>query len=70
MTVLREFFRNLFQLMERYDGHGGDVTGVGRFDSCQELLQSSVRCEKYRQVCHLMGNCDSHGGSVQGLGEV
>ena len=21
--------RNLFQLMERYDGHGGDVRGLG-----------------------------------------
>ena len=28
---------NLFQLMERYDGHGGDVGCVGRCDSCQEL---------------------------------
>ena len=26
--------RNLFQLMERYDGHGGDVV---RCDSCQEM---------------------------------
>ena len=32
--------RNQFQLMERYDGH------VGRCDSCHELLQSSMRCEK------------------------
>ena len=38
--------RNLFQLMERYGGHGGDVRGVGRCDSCQELRHSSVRCEK------------------------
>ena len=22
--------RNLFRLMERYDGHGGDVTGCGK----------------------------------------
>ena len=22
--------RNLFQLMERYDGHGGDVRGYGK----------------------------------------
>ena len=29
--------RNWFQLMERYDGRGGDVRGVGRCDSCQEL---------------------------------
>ena len=27
--------RNLFQLMERYDGYGGDVRGVGRCDICQ-----------------------------------
>ena len=43
---------------------------MGRSDSCQELWQSSVRCEKYRQVCHLMENCDVHGGGEQGLGEV
>ena len=29
--------RNLFQLIERYDGHGRDVRGWGRCDSCQEL---------------------------------
>ena len=29
--------RNLFQLMERYDDHRGDVRGSGRCDSCQEL---------------------------------
>ena len=28
--------RNLFQLMERYEGYGGDVSGLGRCDSCQE----------------------------------
>ena len=30
-----KFVSNLFQLMERYDGHGGDVRGLGRCDSCQ-----------------------------------
>ena len=39
-TVVRRFdssligglkvVRNLFQLMERYDGHGGDVRGCGK----------------------------------------
>ena len=29
VTVLREV-RNLFQLMERYAGHGGDVRGCGK----------------------------------------
>ena len=29
--------RILFQSMERYDGHGGDVRGVGRCDNCQKL---------------------------------
>ena len=38
--------RNRFQLMKRYDGHGEDVRGVGRCDSCHKLLQSSMRCEK------------------------
>ena len=28
---------SLFQLMERYDGHVGDVRDVGSCDSCQEL---------------------------------
>ena len=41
---------------------------MGRCDSCQELSQSSVRCEKYREVCHLMENCDDHEGGEQGLG--
>ena len=45
MTVVRrcdssqggvKVVRNLFQLMERYDDHGGDVS-VRRCDSCQEL---------------------------------
>ena len=45
-TVVRRFdssqggvnvVRNLFQLMERYDGHGGDVRGGGKCDSCQAL---------------------------------
>ena len=62
--------RNLFQLMEWYNGHGGDVRVCGRCDSCQELWQSSMRCEKYRQVRHLMENCDDHEGGEQGLGEV
>ena len=43
---------------------------MGRCDSCYELLQSSVRCEKYRQVCDLMDNCDDHGGGKHRLGEV
>ena len=43
---------------------------MGRCDSCQELSQCSVRCEKYRQVCRLMENCDDHGGDEQGLWEV
>ena len=38
-TVVRRFgssqggvkvFRNLFQLMERYDGHGGSLRGYGK----------------------------------------
>ena len=57
--------RNLFQLMERYDGHGGDVRGVGTCDS-----ESSVRWERYRQVCYLMEIYEDHRGGEHWLGEV
>ena len=39
--------RNLFQLMERYDGHGGDVRGCGKFLNLHGLLDFLVKACRY-----------------------
>ena len=55
--------------MDRCNGHlERCMVFLRRCDNCQDLYQSSVRCERYRQVCHLMENHDGYGGGVQGLG--
>ena len=38
--------RKVCQLMERCDGYGGMLGGVGRCDNFQEVGQSSGRCER------------------------
>ena len=39
--------RKVCQLMVRCDGHGEMQGGLGRCDSCQEVCQSALRCERY-----------------------